>query len=96
MFPIKSSPVAIEGNIFSKIACACCSKLSFIRLFTSILSSRDFRIEDICNLQEKCNNLDAVDHHGKNDLRDLWDMVKPGENPTTETIEIVKGEMINA
>ena len=47
-------------------------------------------------LQEKCNNLDAVDHHGKNDLRDLWDMVKPGENPTTETIEIVKGEMINA
>ncbi len=44
-------------------------------------------------LQEKCNNLDAVDHHGKNDLRDLWDMVKPGENPTTETIEIVKGEL---
>lgn len=43
-------------------------------------------------LQEKCN-LDAVDHHGKNDLRDLWDMVKPGENPTIETIETVNGEL---
>ena len=46
-------------------------------------------------LQKKCN-LDAIDHHGKNDLRDLWNMVKPGENPTTETLESVKGELIYA
>lgn len=43
-------------------------------------------------LQEKCN-LDAVDLHGKNDLRDLWNMIKPGEYPTSETVKMIKGEL---
>ena len=37
-----------------------------------------------------------IEHFEKKDIRDLWNMVKPGENPTTETIETVKGELIYA
>ena len=47
------------------------------------------------SLEGKCN-LDAVDLHGKNDLRDLWNMIKPGEYPTDETLKMVKGELIHA
>lgn len=46
-------------------------------------------------LKEKCN-LDAVDLHGRKDLRELWNMVKPGEHPTDETLKMVKGELIHA
>ncbi len=46
-------------------------------------------------LEKKCH-LSRISHHEKNDLRDLWNMVKPGENPTAETLESVKGELIYA
>ncbi len=46
-------------------------------------------------LQEKCN-LDAVDLHGRKDLRELWNTIKPGETPTSETVKMIKGELKDA
>lgn len=45
---------------------------------------------------EKTSNLSRIEYHGKKDIRDLWDMIKPASNPTIETLEVVKGEIIYA